>query len=118
MEVALRRRLSGVAEISISQSQQTTIVTFARGRHAFSPVEFRRALSEADVEVLRMEIDLCGAIEQRTGQLWMTIAGMHVVLRGHAPADGIGCVTGQLNDRVEPHVLEVTRADPAGSAAR
>jgi hypothetical protein len=118
MEVALRRRLAGVAGISISQSQQTTVVTFARGRHAFSPLDFRRALSEADVEVLRMEIDLCGAFERKTGERWITIAGMHVVLRGHAPADGITCVTGQLNDRVEPHVLEVTRADPAGSAAR
>jgi hypothetical protein len=118
MEVALRRRLAGVDEISISQSQQTTVVTFARGSHAFSPVDFRLALSEADVEVLRMEIEFCGAIERKTGERWITIAGTPVVLHGHAPADGIRCVTGRLNDRVAPHVLEVTRADPAGSAVR
>ena len=56
-----------------------------------------------------MEIDLCGAVEQKTGERWITTVGMHFVLRGHAPADGISCVTGQLNDQVEPHVLEVTR---------
>ena len=118
MEVALRRRLEGVAEISISQSQQTTLVTFARGRHTFSPVEFRGALSEAAVEVLSMEIDLCGAVEETSGERWMTTGGTRFLLRGHVPADGLICVTGQLNDRVEPHLLEVTKANPAGSALR
>jgi hypothetical protein len=60
MEVALRRRLEGVASISISQERQTAEVAFARGPHIFSPEEFRAAVGEADVEVLSFEIEACG----------------------------------------------------------
>jgi hypothetical protein len=63
MEVALRRRLEGVASISISQQRQTAEVTFARGPHIFSPEEFRAAVGEADVEVLSFEIEACGRVE-------------------------------------------------------
>jgi hypothetical protein len=117
MEVALRRRLEGVADLSISQSQQTTVVTFAPG-HAFSAAEFRRALREAEVDVLRMEIELCGAIEQTAGERSIAIAGVRFVLRGHAAAGGIVCVTGQLGDQADPDVIDVMKAEPAGSAAR
>ena len=62
MEVALRRRLEGVASISISQQRQTAEVTFAHGPHIFSPEEFRAAVGEANVEVLSFEIEACGRV--------------------------------------------------------
>lgn len=110
MEVALRRRLDGVEHVAISQSQQTTEVTFAAGAHAFSPSEFRNAVAEADVEVVSLELAACGTVEERNGQHWLSIAGGGFLLRNAPPARGIACVTGQLDDRVEPFELAVTAA--------
>ena len=118
MEVALRRRLEGVADVSISQGQQTTAVTFAPGTLVFSAAAFRAALGEADVEVLRLEIEACGPIEAKAGQRWITTAGTHILLRGNAPASNVTCVTGQLNDQVEPNELDVMTIGPAGFGER
>jgi hypothetical protein len=63
MEVALRRRLEGVARIAISQQHQTAEVAFAPGPHVFSPEEFRAAVAEAEVEVISFEIEACGHVE-------------------------------------------------------
>jgi hypothetical protein len=111
--VALRRRLEGVEDVAISQSQQTTAVTFTAARHAFSSSAFRSALGEAEVEVLRLEIDVCGVVEAKNGQHWITSAGAQFLLRGHVPASGVLCVTGQLNDQSEPFELGIETALPA-----
>ena len=112
MEVALRRRLEGVEHVSISQSQQTAEVTFTSGNHAFLPAEFRNAVGEAEVEVLSLEIDACGAVEEKDGRHWFTIAGARFLLRDRVPANGVTCVTGQLNDHAEPFELASVTALP------
>jgi len=63
MEVALRRRLEGVATVAISQQHQTAEVRFAPGPHVFSAAEFRAAAGEADVEVVSFAIEACGRME-------------------------------------------------------
>ena len=63
MEVALRRRLEGVARIAISQQHQTAEVAFAPGPYVFSPEEFRAAVGEAEVEVISFEIEACGHVK-------------------------------------------------------
>ena len=108
--MALRRRLEGVAHVSISQSQQTAAVTFNPGSRAFSAPAFRDALGEAAVEVVSLEIDACGVIEEMNGHRWITITGQRFLLRGQTSAGSIACVTGRLNDRVEPNELEVMKA--------
>jgi hypothetical protein len=65
MEVALRRRLAGVIDVAISQSQQTAVVTFAPGTRHFSAAAFRSAIAEASVDVVSLEIDVCGFIRDR-----------------------------------------------------
>lgn len=110
MEVALRRRLEGVAAISISQSRQTTEVEFAQGHHAFSPGAFRDAVEEAGVEVLSFQIEACGVIEQKEHQRWLAAGKNRFLLveGGTAPVGGAVCLSGRLNDRSGPHRLEIT----------
>lgn len=106
----MRRRLAGVAEISISQSQQTAAVTFASGTHAFSPAVFQEAIAEADVEVLSLDVDVCGVIDNQNVMRSPTGQGQAIVrLRGSGFSAGSKvCVTGRLDDRSEPPELDVT----------
>jgi hypothetical protein len=115
MEVALHRRLEGVAHIAISQSRQTVEVAFAPGPYAFSPAAFREAVDEAGVEVLSFRIEACGVIEQEDGVRWLA-AGRNrfllaeaVVVGGAGLTDGeVVCVSGSLEDRSRPGRLEIT----------
>lgn len=112
MEVALRRRLAGVADVSISQSQQTAAVTFVSATYEFSPAAFREAVAEADVEVLSLEVEVCGVIDAEN--VLRSVADVKrplVRLRGGSalPASAV-CVSGRLDEPVEPygtHVLVV-----------
>jgi hypothetical protein len=112
MEVALRRRLAGVADVSISQSQQTAAVTFVSGTHEFSAAAFRDAVAEADVEVLSLEVDVCGVIDGENG-LRSVSDGKTPLVRlrgGNGLPGGAVCVSGRLDESVEPyetHVLVV-----------
>jgi hypothetical protein len=112
MEVALRRRLEGVADISISQSRQTTEVTFAQGPHTFSPRAFRDAVGEAGVSVLSFHIDACGVVEQKDRQRWLAAGKNRFLLveGGRTSAGPVGqavCVSGRLNDDSVPHRLKI-----------
>ena len=108
----MRRRLAGVADVAISQSQQTAAVTFVSGTHEFSAAAFREAVAEADVEVLSLEVDVCGVIDGENG---LRSAGDGkrplVRLRGGSALPGSAvCVSGHLDEPVEPyetHVLVV-----------
>jgi hypothetical protein len=112
MEVALRRRLDGVARISISQARQTAEVEFAATPHTFSATAFREAVGEADVEVVGFEADVCGVVVQEQDQRWLT-AGVERYLLTDGTW-GLGqrvCVTGRLADGASPPLaLEGTRA--------
>jgi hypothetical protein len=114
MEVALRRRLSGVAEVSISQSQQTAAVTFVSGTRAFSAAAFRDAVAEAEVEVVSLEVDVCGvADDQNVLRASINSRELLVALRGGgAPAGSTVCVTGRLDERAEIPELQVTKLLP------
>jgi hypothetical protein len=97
MEVALRRRLEGVAHISISQARQTADVTFAAAPHTFSAVAFREAVGEAEVEVLRFELEACGIVALREGQRWLSAGTDRFLLADVEWADGQSvCVSGRL----------------------
>jgi len=111
MEVALRRRLEGVATISISQQQQTTHVVFVPGPQVFSPGEFRAALREADVEVVSFDVDACGRIEDDGIRRWL-VAGRNrfVVTDGSLLGVRTACVSAALVDGREPHELDKVRA--------
>jgi hypothetical protein len=99
MEVALRRRLEGVAGISISQARQRAEVTFGPGPHAFSPRAFREAVAEADVEVLRFVVDACGTVGQDGDGQWLQAGADRFVLANAGYAAGEHrCLTAQLDD--------------------
>lgn len=113
MEVALRRRLEGVANISISQSRQTAEVEFTSPLHAFSPDAFRDAVGEAEVTVLSFEIEVCGVIEQKESQRWLA-AGKNrfLLVEGGTSPGPVGravCVSGRLDDESDPHRLEILK---------
>jgi hypothetical protein len=114
MEVALRRRLAGVAEVSISQRQQTAAVTFVSGTRAFSSAAFREALAEAEVDVVSLDVDVCGvADDQNVLRASLTAPEPFVRLRGGwAPAGNSICVTGRLDERPEIPELQVTKLQP------
>jgi len=109
MEVALRRRLEGVADITISQRQQTAEVTFDEGDHAFSPRVFREAIGEANVRVVRMEVDACGTIEKDLRGLWLAAGKNRWLAKGEqaVPSGKELCVSGRLDDSGEPPTLEI-----------
>jgi hypothetical protein len=112
MEVALRRRLEGVAEISISQHEQRATVTFVPGTHVFSSEGFRAAVAEADVDVITFDARVCGVVD-RNGMLG-SLAGAEpfVQLRGDIPQGRSICATGRLNDHEQPYELDVASAHP------
>ena len=105
MDVALRQRLDGVAHISISQSEQTAQVDFVSRPHAFSAAAFRQAVGEADVEVLRFEVDVCGVVAQDANQRWLTAgADRFLLTAGDASVGSYVCTTGRLDDQSgQPH---------------
>jgi hypothetical protein len=112
MEVALRRRLGGVADVSISQAEQTAAVRFTPGTFTFSAAELRGAVAEADVEVLALEATVCGIVgdgnelRPRHG-----VGQLMVRLRDDDAAVGASiCATGQLHDRAAPYELQVARS--------
>lgn len=106
MEVALRRRLDGVAEVWISQERQTAQVIFAPGARAFAPAEFRAAVGEADVEVLGFEIEACGRLEHEHGKTWLLAGSSRFMLADAPPGGPIPrCVTGELDDTTSPPQL-------------
>ena len=108
MEVALRRRLEGVSDIAISQREQTAEVRF-EGDHAFSPSEFRKAVGEAGVVVLRFNLDACGSVDEDGQQRWLVAGKNRWLLTGErtVAAGQPLCVSGRLDDRAEPSTLEV-----------
>ncbi len=112
MEVALRRRLDGVARISISQAAQTAEVEFVAAPHTFSAAAFRQAVGEADVEVLSFEADVCGAVVEDQERRWLTAnANRFLLADGEWAATALVCVTGRLvaeSDQA-PLVIESVR---------
>ena len=115
MEVALRRRLEGVAGVTISQSQQTAAVTFLSGTRAFSSAAFRAAVAEAEVTVVGLEVDVCGVLDQGNALRASTdFATTLVRIRGdRVPEAGVVCVTGRLKEDTAPYELDLAVARPS-----
>jgi hypothetical protein len=114
MEVALRRRLVGVAEVSISQSDHTAAVTFTPGTRTFSAAEFRSAVAEADVEVIALEASVCGVVHERNELRSRNDVG-RLLVRLHGGDADVGtaiCATGRLDERAEPYELQVAMSRP------
>jgi hypothetical protein len=110
MDMALRRRLDGVAEIRISQERQTAEVLFTADAQALATSEFRAAVGEADVEVLRFEIDVCGRFE-REGATTLFVAASNRFLVADEPpsSSGLTCLSADLNDGTVPALLRNIR---------
>lgn len=112
MEVALRQRLAGVATVSISESAQTTEVVFAPGDHPFSVDGFKAALKQADVEVVTLDVDACGTVEEAGGRRWLQAGVTQLTLAsGSGPGPGRACVAGRLQDEAGQVRLMVTRVE-------
>ena len=109
-EMALRQRLADVTGVSISQGEQTVSVRFAPGGGEFSPVVFREAVAEAGIDVLSLDIDACGLVEEATGQRWLVTGANRFVLDdgGGTPTGRLMCVSGALNDRSVPYRVTPT----------
>jgi hypothetical protein len=113
MEVALRRRLDGVTSVSISQSEERAAVTFD-GTHAFSPAVFREALRAADVEVITLDVEACGAVEHTTDRTWLVAGPDRFHLQGvtQAPSSRV-CVSGRLQENGSDKQIVVTASRAA-----
>ena len=111
----MRRRLVGVADISISQSQQTAVVTFRPGTQVLSASAFREAVAEADVEC-SLEADVCGVIDgENVLRSSANVEAPLLQLRGgNAGVGRTVCVNGRLNERAQPYQLNVITVQPRG----
>lgn len=115
MDMALRRRLAGVVDIRISQEQQTAEVVLG-GPSIFSPSEFRAAVGEADVKVVRLEIEACGHFEEGPDGLWFVAGANRFAVLADAPAETVDrCLAARLDDSVEPGRLEALRLIDRGA---
>ncbi|HVL69739.1 MAG TPA: hypothetical protein VM364_20950 [Vicinamibacterales bacterium] len=116
MEVVLRQRLEGVARLGISESEQTTAVTFAPPSRRFSPEVFRTALRQVGIEVLTMDVNACGAIERQANTRWLQAGETRFLLTGEfdPPSTPAVCVTGRLqtDPSDDTHRLVVDRVEP------
>ena len=101
------------SHVSISQREQTAMVSFVPGTRIFSAAEFRAAVAEADVEVVSLDMRVCGLVDEG-GALRPASSGHEplVQLRGHVRSGTSICVTGRLDDRLEPYGLEVIHSQP------
>ncbi len=109
----MRRRLEGVAEISISQHEQRATVTFVPGTVLFSSEAFRSAVAEADVQVITFDVRACGLVDGN-GLLRRTTGGHEpfVQLRGPVQPGSSICATGRLDEHSQPYQLDVVTAQP------
>ena len=76
----------------------------------FSTDAFRRAIAEADVEVITLGADVCGVMDEQYALRPLSSQKVTLVhIRGvPARAGSAICVAGRLDDRVEPYSLNVT----------
>jgi len=110
-EAALRQRLPGVATISISESEQTIAVSRTNGAALFSPAVFRDAVRGTGIEVLTFHVDACGIIEgMGSQQPWFVAGKNRFALKDlkEAPTGELLCVSGRLDDQVDPYRLTPT----------
>lgn len=118
MEVALRQRLEGVDSVSISETSQTTEVTFSPGDHEFSVATFREALREADVEIVTMQVDACGVAQSDGADLTLQAGSNEFLLAGEkeVPQGSPVCVSGRLDEKDGQMRVTVAAVKPSPSA--
>ena len=102
LEAALKQRLSAV-DISVSLERQTVDLEFSPSS-PFASVSFREAVKEGGAEVQRVDIEACGTIDTVDGQSWIKSGSTRLLLDGSGPfVTGTEvCVTGELQDQVQP----------------
>ena len=111
----MHRRLEGVRDVAVSLSRQSVQVAL-EGPQAFSPARFRQAVDEAGVEVLTLRIEACGVVERAGPRRWLVAGKNRFLLERGAtiPVGVLVCAAGRLDDRAEPHRLEVNSVRPLG----
>lgn len=116
MEVGLRRRLEGVAEISISQSEQRAVVRFDPAARAWSPERFREAARETAVKVLGFEIEACGRVEEDESQRWLVAGETRYLVTGSnaMPVNTYVCISGRFDDTSTPPRIQAARVEVVG----
>jgi hypothetical protein len=82
----------------------------AVGCHGYLGHELRDAVDDAGIEVLNMQIDACGGVEETPSQRWFVAGANRFALDdgGAAPAGRLICVSGWLNDQSTPYRLTPT----------
>jgi hypothetical protein len=102
LEAALRQRLNAL-DVSVSLERQTVDLEFSYGS-PFASGSFREAVEEGGAEVQRIEIEACGTIATAEGRSWLTSGSTRLLLDGSGPfVTGTEvCVTGELQDQVQP----------------
>ena len=84
------------------------------GTPSFSAAAFREAAAEAEVDVVNLEVDVCGVVDDQR-VLRSSTGGQQpfVRLRGSNPVGaGTICVSGRLDEGPEPPELEVAKSLP------
>ena len=102
LEAALKQRLSAV-DISVSLERQTVELEFPPSS-PFASASFREAVKEGGAAVQRVDIEACGTIDTVDGQSWIKSGTARLLLDGSGPfvTGAEVCVTGELQDQVQP----------------
>ena len=83
----------------------------------FSPAVFRDAVDDAGIEVLAIQIDACGVVEEARGQRWFLAGANRFALDdgGRVPVGQLVCVVGSLNDASTPYRFTPTTIQGAAN---
>lgn len=92
----MRRQWSELAHVAISQSGQTVRLTFNPPSIEFTPERFRVATAEANVEVLTLDVEVCGLRAGVDGAVLIAGASRVRVSSAERLPDGVTCVTGRV----------------------
>lgn len=113
MEIALRR-LEGVDKVAISIQRQQFVVLYKPGT-SFQPKDLRAAVAEAQVSVVRFQIQARGQVKNEAGKPFF-VAGKDKFLLVNPPkmpTDTPLLIGGDIvNDKVTPLQLKVVDFRP------
>jgi hypothetical protein len=87
-------------------------VIFAPGDYPFSLDVFKEALKQADVEVVTLDVDACGTVEEAGEHRWLQAGMTRLSLAGDSgPRPGQACLAGRLQEEAGQLRLMVTRVE-------
>ena len=109
LKASLRRQFDKAVAIDVDDVTHTAAIRMDPNQE-FSPAAFREAVERVRMRVVDERLDVCGEIEAKGSERWLTAGSNHFLVHGGSdlPLSKPLCLTGGLDASHEPFTLEVT----------